>query len=99
MLSYQHSYHAGGFADVVKHMTLLCILRYMITKETPLLYLDTHAGRGLYSLQGKESLKTAEAHQGINLLWEQQGQLPTALIPFIELLNILNPNGTLRYYP
>ena len=85
MLSYQHGYHAGNFADVVKHVTLTRLLNYMTNKEKPLFYLETHAGRGLYDLQDKQALKTGEARQGIELLWNQRNQLPNVFSPYIEV--------------
>lgn len=47
MLSYQHGYHAGNFADVIKHVSLCLIMDYMTLKDKPFFYLETHAGRGL----------------------------------------------------
>ena len=67
MLSYQHAYHAGSLADVHKHALLASMLAYLSLKDKPLTYIDTHAGRGLYQLDGAESLKTGEAAQGIDL--------------------------------
>ena len=65
MLSYQHAYHAGNLADVHKHAALALMLDYLTQKPKPLSYMETHAGRGLYDLQGAESQKTGEAAQGI----------------------------------
>lgn len=65
MLSYQHAYHAGNMADVHKHALLAWMLDYMTQKPKPLSYLETHAGRALYDLNGAEALKTGEAAQGI----------------------------------
>jgi len=65
MLSYQHIYHAGNLADVHKHALLCSALAYMIRKEKPLSYIETHAGRGLYDLGADEALKTGEAAAGI----------------------------------
>lgn len=65
MLSYQHGYHAGNLADVHKHALLAVMLDYLTRKPKPLFYLETHAGRGLYDLQGAEARKTGEAAQGI----------------------------------
>ena len=65
MLSYQHAYHAGNLADVHKHALLAWMLNYLIQKDKPLSYLETHAGRGLYRLGGAEAEKTGEAAQGI----------------------------------
>jgi len=66
MLSYQHAYHAGNLADVHKHALLAAMLDYMTRKEKPLSYLETHAGRGLYALDGAEAAKTGEAAAGIS---------------------------------
>ena len=65
MLSYQHAYHAGNLADVHKHAALASVLDYLIRKDKPLTYLETHAGRGLYDLSAKEAKKTGEAAEGI----------------------------------
>lgn len=65
MLSYQHGYHAGSLADVHKHALLAVMLAYLTTKDKPLSYLETHAGRGLYALDAAEALRTGEAAQGI----------------------------------
>ena len=65
MLSYRHAFHAGNFADVLKHLVLTGTLRYATTKEAPLLYLDTHAGTGRYRLDAAEALRTGEAAAGI----------------------------------
>ncbi len=68
MLSYQHLYHAGNMADVHKHALLAWMLDYLATKDKPLTYLESHAGRGLYDLDAPEALKTGEAAQGIDRL-------------------------------
>lgn len=99
MLSYQHGYHAGNFADVIKHLTLTRLLAYMTQKEKPLLYLETHAGRGFYDLKNKQALKTNEARQGIELLWASKDTLPPVFAPYLTYLKMLNPGDTLRYYP
>ncbi|MCB6178865.1 23S rRNA (adenine(2030)-N(6))-methyltransferase RlmJ [Rhodobacter sp. Har01] len=65
MLSYQHAYHAGNLADVHKHALLAWTLDYLIRKDKPLSYIETHAGRGLYRLSGAEAEKTGEATKGI----------------------------------
>ncbi|MCA2011331.1 23S rRNA (adenine(2030)-N(6))-methyltransferase RlmJ [Cereibacter sphaeroides] len=68
MLSYQHLYHAGNLADVHKHALLAWVLDYLVQKDKPLTYLETHAGRGLYDLSAPEAVKTGEAAQGIGRL-------------------------------
>ena len=66
MLSYQHSYHAGGPADVHKHLVLAELLALLTQKTRGISYLETHAGRGLYDLASDDALKTGEAAEGIN---------------------------------
>ena len=65
MLSYQHHFHAGNLADVHKHAMLCAMLSYLVQKDKPLSYVETHAGRGLYDLGADEALKTGEAAAGI----------------------------------
>lgn len=65
MLSYQHSYHAGGPADLHKHAALSLILGQMVEKDKAMTYVETHAGRGLYDLATKEAEKTGEAALGV----------------------------------
>ncbi len=65
MLSYQHHFHAGNLADVHKHALLAWMLNYMIQKDKPLTYIETHAGRGLYDLGADEAIRTGEAEGGI----------------------------------
>lgn len=99
MLSYQHGYHAGSFADVVKHLTLTRLLNYMTLKDKPLFYLETHSGRGLYDLHSSQSSKTNEHCQGIDLLWKQKAKLPSVFSPYIQIVNDLNKSAKLRFYP
>ncbi|QUS35032.1 23S rRNA (adenine(2030)-N(6))-methyltransferase RlmJ [Falsirhodobacter algicola] len=68
MLSYQHLYHAGNLADVQKHALLCFMLDYLVQKDKPLTYIETHAGRGLYMLDAEEAVKTGEAEKGIAAL-------------------------------
>lgn len=65
MLSYQHAFHAGGPADLHKHVALAELLARLTGKPRGLAYAETHAGRGLYDLDGPEATKTGEAQQGI----------------------------------
>ena len=99
MLSYQHGYHAGCFADVVKHITLSHILSYMTIKDQPLLYLDTHSGRGLYDLHQHQSQKTGEYRVGIECLWQDRHKLPDTFKPYLNIIKNLNQKDQLRYYP
>lgn len=99
MLSYQHGYHAGNFADVIKHVTLTRILDYLTRKDKALFYLDTHAGRGLYDFTDKQAKKTEEYKDGILKLWESRANLPETFAPYLQIIEKMNPNGKLRYYP
>ncbi|WP_206613578.1 23S rRNA (adenine(2030)-N(6))-methyltransferase RlmJ [Parahaliea mediterranea] len=65
LLSYQHGFHAGNFADVLKHLVLCGTLDYMTRKPAPLLYVDSHAGAGCYRLDDERARKTAEARGGV----------------------------------
>ncbi|OCX66028.1 protein involved in catabolism of external DNA [Thioclava sp. SK-1] len=66
MLSYQHAFHAGNLADLQKHALLAMMLEYLIRKDKPVSYIETHSGRGLYNLSSVEATKTGEAAQGIS---------------------------------
>lgn len=65
MLSYRHAFHAGNHADVLKHVVLLALCDALVAKPAPCFALDTHAGRGLYALDGETARRTAEADDGI----------------------------------
>lgn len=65
MLSYQHAYHAGGPADLHKHIALAELLTLLTRKPRGITYMETHAGRGLYDLASVETAKTGEADEGI----------------------------------
>ncbi len=68
MLSYQHHYHAGNHADVLKHWVLLAGVRHLLRKSRPFDYIDTHAGAGLYTLDHMMALKTRESEDGVGRL-------------------------------
>lgn len=83
-MNYRHVYHAGNFADVVKHLALIAILQYLQRKPAPIAVIDTHAGRGAYDVRGEEAVRTGEAAAGIGRLatlaaTEQQPPLRTYL--------------------
>ncbi len=84
MLSYQHAYHAGNRADVLKHAILHAIFSDMAGETRPVFYVETHAGRGRYDLTGPEARKTAEADEGVSRILS--GQSPRILRPWLELL-------------
>ena len=84
-MNYRHGYHAGNFADVVKHVALVAILQHLRKKETPFAVIDSHAGRGSYDLAGPEAGKTGEAQGGIARLTGLSGEMPQALSTYLSL--------------
>nr|WP_163501438.1 23S rRNA (adenine(2030)-N(6))-methyltransferase RlmJ [Halomonas socia] len=78
MLAYQHAYHAGNFADVHKHLTLHAVTRHLLRKASPVTYIDTHAGRGVYSLDAAETRKLQEYRHGVAPLWQDRTRLQGA---------------------
>ncbi len=65
IMNYQHSFHAGNFADVLKHAVLVSVLPSFHQKETPFCFIDTHAGAGCYDITAVPAQKTGEAKEGI----------------------------------
>lgn len=98
MFSYRHGFHAGNHADVLKHIVLVHILQYYNQKETPYCFIDLHAGAGLYDLQGQWAQKKGEYLEGISRVWEGKSK-PAPVKRYLELVNVLNPDGELRIYP
>ena len=98
MLSYRHSFHAGNFADVLKHTVTTSIMTYLLKKDKPLCYLDTHAGCGAYSLHSNEALKTNEFSNGILPLWGRR-DLPAPVAAYLEQVIKFNAQSKLAHYP
>ena len=98
VLSYRHSYHAGNFADVLKHTVLTSILDYLLQKDKAFCYLDTHSGCGAYQLNSEQSLKTGEFNNGIAALWDLKN-LPVPVSRYMEQVKAFNGEGKLRAYP
>lgn len=98
MLSYRHAFHAGNHADVLKHVVLLEVLKYVGQKEAAVFYIDTHAGAGIYALDKKEAQKNKEYESGIGRLWNRN-DLPNQLDDYISFIQRMNSDGVLRYYP
>ena len=98
MLSYRHAFHAGNHADVLKHLVLVQIVRYLGEKPAPFWIIDTHAGAGRYALDSEHAKKLGEWRDGIGRLW-QRPDLPAAAVDYVEQVKMLNPDGTLRHYP
>src|SRR6185295_14676952 len=89
-MNYRHAYHAGNFADVMKHTALIAALAQLGRKETPFAVIDTHAGRGLYDLAATEAEKTGEAAEGIGRLLGAGG-LPPALAAYVDHVRTFGP--------
>lgn len=98
MLSYRHAFHAGNHADVLKHLILVQIARYLGEKPAPFWIIDTHAGAGRYTLDSEHARKLGEWRDGIGRLWDA-GDLPPAAADYVDLVRTLNPDGKLRHYP
>jgi 23S rRNA (adenine2030-N6)-methyltransferase len=98
MLAYRHAFHAGNHADVLKHLVLVQVLRRMVAKDKPFTLLDTHAGAGGYSLEGRYARKKSEFAAGIGRLWNAPS-LPEPLADYVDLVRAFNGNGALTQYP
>jgi len=97
-LNYRHAFHAGNFADLVKHAALLQLLARLTATPGALTVIDTHAGRGLYDLQGAEARKSGEAEAGIARLMAAT-DAPAAFAPLTAAVAELNGGKDLRRYP
>ncbi|NRA72649.1 MAG: 23S rRNA (adenine(2030)-N(6))-methyltransferase RlmJ [Gammaproteobacteria bacterium] len=98
MLSYRHSFHAGNFADVLKHTVQSLIIESLQQKPTPFVYVDTHSAAGRYNLSDSKSEKTGEYKQGIARLWHRN-DIPELMRPYLSTVQALNPTDKLQYYP
>jgi 23S rRNA (adenine2030-N6)-methyltransferase len=99
MLSYRHAFHAGNHADVLKHVILVQVLEYMIHKDKPFLYVDTHAGAGLYDLCSDWANKNREYETGIGRIPLDMPGVPEAMHTYLRIVRKLNPDGELSEYP
>jgi 23S rRNA (adenine2030-N6)-methyltransferase len=97
-LNYRHAFHAGNFADLVKHAALLQLFARLAREAGPLSVIDTHAGRGLYDLAAAESKKSGEAEAGIVRLMAA-GDAPGEFAPLAAAVRKLNGGGAVRRYP
>ncbi|TDO05999.1 MULTISPECIES: 23S rRNA (adenine(2030)-N(6))-methyltransferase RlmJ [Halomonas] len=102
MLSYQHAYHAGNFADVHKHLTLFSVIDHLLRKKTSITYIDTHAGRGLYPLAAEETARLGEYRDGIGRLWQARTRLgddPLLGNWLAAVARVQARDGRLDHYP
>jgi 23S rRNA (adenine2030-N6)-methyltransferase len=100
-MNYRHSYHAGNFADVLKHAVLAQIITYLKRKDQAFRVIDTHAGIGTYDLSSNEAQKTGEWRNGVGRLSDAElsAELRAFLAPWLEAVETLNPDGGIRHYP
>ncbi len=94
-MNYRHIYHAGNFADVIKHIVLVLCLDYLQKKEGPLCIVDAHAGAGLYDLSSEEAEKTREWERGIGCLADRTGAPPD----LGRYLDLIKADLDARQYP
>jgi 23S rRNA (adenine2030-N6)-methyltransferase len=100
-MNYRHAYHAGNFADVVKHAVLALVMEHLKLKPAPFRVIDTHAGIGLYDLSSEPAQKTGEWREGIGRIMEADLAQPAAalLSPYLGVVRDLNTDGLLQRYP
>jgi 23S rRNA (adenine2030-N6)-methyltransferase len=100
-MNYRHDYHAGNFADVVKHAILCRVLTHLRDKPAAFRVIDSHAGAGRYDLAGPEAGKTQEWRNGVGRLIDATlaPQVRDLLAPYLDAVASLNPAGRLSTYP
>ncbi len=109
MFSYRHAFHAGNHADVLKHTMLIAIMRYLTQKDTALVVVDTHAGAGLYRLDGDYAGTSGEADDGVVKLFASLAPADSSkaaikdvapvVQDYVETIAGFNPSGQLKIYP
>ena len=100
-MNYRHIYHAGNFADVLKHAVLARLIDYLKQKDKPFRVIDTHAGIGLYDLSSEEAQKTGEWIGGIGRLLKQDlpPKVAALLAPYLDAVKSLNRESNVLIYP
>src|ERR1700716_597252 len=100
-MNYRHAFHAGNFADVIKHAALARILVHLRGKERGFRVIDTHAGAGLYDLASPEASRTGEWREGIGRLMEARlsPDVQALLAPYLAAVAAANAGTELRRYP
>lgn len=96
-MNYRHAFHAGNFADLVKHAALIALLERLTADPSPLTVVDTHAGAGLYDLSDAAQARSKEAEAGVKRLLAQDVAAP--LRPLRDAVARCNPDGGVRLYP
>jgi 23S rRNA (adenine2030-N6)-methyltransferase len=102
-MNYRHSFHAGNFADVLKHVVLGLCLERLNAKPSAWRYIDTHAGIGAYDLGSDEAQRSPEWRDGVERVWRKRAdmsaEVQAALSPWLTVLKQLNPLSELSLYP
>lgn len=99
-MKYRHAFHAGNFADVLKHVTLLALLHALTRKDKGLMLLDTHAGRGLYDLASGEAARSGEAASGIDALLAVKCDWPEEVADYLGVVRqVRRLTGMRHAYP
>jgi 23S rRNA (adenine2030-N6)-methyltransferase len=100
-MNYRHAFHAGNFADVLKHAVLARILTHLGDKAAAFRVIDTHAGAGLYDLAAAPATRTGEWRDGIGRLIDAHlpDDIRALLAPYLAAVAAANPGGGLRRYP
>ncbi len=100
-MNYRHAFHAGGFADVIKHIVLVRILLYLQEKQAAFRVIDTHAGAGLYDLTGEEARRGGEWLTGIARIMQARFSETTLplVTPYLDIVRAFNPDRDLAAYP
>ena len=100
-MNYRHAFHAGGFADVIKHIVLVRMLTYLQDKQAAFRVIDTHAGAGVYDLAGDEARRGGEWLTGIARVMQarfSETVLPL-VTPYLDIVRAFNPPAQLKAYP
>jgi 23S rRNA (adenine2030-N6)-methyltransferase len=100
-MNYRHAFHAGNFADVLKHIVLSRVMAHLRAKPAAFRVIDTHAGPGLYDLTGEEANRTGEFHEGTERLIQAplDAKARQLLSPYLYAVAAHNPTGRLAAYP
>jgi 23S rRNA (adenine2030-N6)-methyltransferase len=100
-MNYRHAFHAGNFADVVKHALLARVVAHLCKKDAALRVIDTHAGVGLTDLASDEARRGGEWQDGIGRVWQHAFEAKAAalLAPYLSAIAAFNPEGALERYP
>ena len=97
-MNYRHVFHAGNFADLIKHAVLLQVLGRLTAGRAPVTVIDTHAGAGVYDLRGPEAKRSGEAEAGVVRLMAETSP-PGAMRPLVAAVRALNSQGEVNQYP